>query len=198
MGRPASVKVGDNRKNLHVVEVLSGRGAGKHAKVKVQCACGNTSIMTTQIYKKSNSCGCDRRDSSTWKRSGPKRMPWQLPKGEAAMNELYGIYQRGAIKRNLTFEISRENFVKIVYSDCHYCGAKPSRRFGQKKCNGNILCNGVDRIDSSLGYSLENCVPACKSCNLSKNNRSYKEFIMHAKSIIEHQKSIGNPLVCVS
>lgn len=198
MGRPASVKVGDSRKKLHVAEVLRGRGAGKHAKVKVQCACGNILIMTTQIYKKSNSCGCDRRDSSTWKRIGPKSMPWQLPKGEAAMNELYSIYQRGAARRNLNFELNRDVFVKIVYSNCFYCGAKPTREFGNKNCNGKIICNGVDRLDNSLGYVLENCVPACKSCNLSKHKRGYEEFILHAKSIIEHQKSVGNPLVIAS
>lgn len=39
---------------------------------------------------------------------------------------------------------------------CHYCG--------------KVCFNGIDRIDNSLAYTWENSIPACKRCNMSKNN----------------------------
>jgi hypothetical protein len=43
--------------------------------------------------------------------------------------------------------------------------------------------SGIDRIDSNLGYSRDNCVPCCKRCNLAKRKMSYGDFLDLAKSI---------------
>ena len=55
---------------------------------------------------------------------------------------------------------------------CHYCGSEKS--------------NGIDRIDSSLGYLPDNVLPCCKICNYMKNNHSYKFFVEHIKKIVEN------------
>jgi hypothetical protein len=36
---------------------------------------------------------------------------------------------------------------------------------------------GLDRIDSSKGYSIENVRPCCKLCNQAKNNLTEVEFL---------------------
>jgi 5-methylcytosine-specific restriction endonuclease McrA len=39
-----------------------------------------------------------------------------------------------------------------------------------------FIYNGLDRIDSNLGYSVANCVPCCTKCNYAKGNMTLLEF----------------------
>lgn len=48
--------------------------------------------------------------------------------------------------------------------------------------------NGIDRIDSSKGYSDDNCVSCCSMCNLMKNNYSVYDFLNHINKISSYQK----------
>lgn len=68
-------------------------------------------------------------------------------------------------------------YYKII-DDCSYCG-KPS---GWP--NGR---NGIDRVDSSVGYYPQNCVPCCKQCNRGKSNQSKKEFYEWVDRIYLHK-----------
>ena len=36
--------------------------------------------------------------------------------------------------------------------------------------------NGIDRINNSKGYTIDNCVPCCFMCNYSKNNHSLSDW----------------------
>lgn len=86
----------------------------------------------------------------------------------------FGNYKYGAIKRGLSFEITRDYFNKIVGISCYYCGNEVGTT---KKCRKHIFnTNGIDRLDNSLGYTEDNCVPCCSTCNLAKNDMSEKEF----------------------
>lgn len=48
---------------------------------------------------------------------------------------------------------------------CHYCG------------ESNWTKLGVDRKDSSLPHTPENCVPCCKACNEKKHTTPYNDFM---------------------
>lgn len=90
------------------------------------------------------------------------------------IKHLMGSYNRGAIKRGLIFDLSREDFESIIFQNCCYCGSAPSLRH----LNGcDIICNGIDRVDNSLGYFTKNCVPACKICNVMKSTNTSDVFI---------------------
>ena len=45
------------------------------------------------------------------------------------------------------------------------------------KINTDYHQNGLDRIDSSVGYLETNVYSCCGNCNYMKNNYTYKEFI---------------------
>ena len=49
--------------------------------------------------------------------------------------------------------------------------------------------NGIDRIDSNIGYIKENCVSCCWTCNKMKNNFSQKEFLEKINKIYCNFKS---------
>lgn len=95
-------------------------------------------------------------------------------------------YQRGAKSRNLNFELSREEFEFFIFQNCYYCGEPPSLRIIN---NCTLICNGIDRIDNSLGYFKENCVAACKMCNVMKSSKDRDDFINHCRKISERFKN---------
>jgi hypothetical protein len=45
-----------------------------------------------------------------------------------------------------------------------------------KEFNGVYVYSGLDRVDNTVGYTLDNVVPACKACNHAKVDMSYAEF----------------------
>ena len=62
---------------------------------------------------------------------------------------------------------------------CEYCGGYSDELNGVK-------FNGVDRIDSSQGYTVENSVPCCGMCNQMKMFYDLHDFLEHAKAITNY------------
>ena len=55
--------------------------------------------------------------------------------------------------------------------------------------------NGVDRLDSSIGYEKFNCAPCCFKCNRAKDTMSSEEFIDHIERIHNHIFSEGSTTI---
>lgn len=77
--------------------------------------------------------------------------------------------RRNRLLRGIKFELSFEQFQELINNKCNYCDTDN--------------CRGVDRIDSSLSYTLQNSVPCCKICNVMKNDMSNEDFLNHIKKI---------------
>lgn len=58
--------------------------------------------------------------------------------------------------------LSEDEYKCIVEEPCFYCQNKLST-----KITGG---SGLDRLDSSLGYTTDNCVSCCCFCNSIKND----------------------------
>lgn len=144
-----------------------------------QCDCGNI-IRTGYValitgHKKS--CGCIKGERISRAMS--------LPIKTTVENQIYNDYKKNANKRNLAFNISKEEFVSFMYGNCFYCGSGPSNFTKKRRVTGDEVhfYNGVDRVNNKLGYSAENCVTCCKLCNHAKNNMTKDEFIELATKI---------------
>ena len=72
--------------------------------------------------------------------------------------------------KNRAFELTSEEFENIITQNCHYCGQTG---------------HGIDRIDSSKGYTKTNTVPCCTKCNMMKHTYSQDDFLSHIKKIYE-------------
>jgi len=67
------------------------------------------------------------------------------------------------------------------------CGIEPKQiRKDRLHLNGDYVHNGIDRLDSSRGYILENCVPCCKVCNYAKRNMSVNDFLNWIKKVYNY------------
>lgn len=87
------------------------------------------------------------------------------------------------------FSLSLTDFSKLIHSDCAYCGAKPTsnnvwNKSGKRISDESLVyINGIDRINSDLGYTISNCVSCCPICNRMKLDLSVNEFYNHVEQI---------------
>lgn len=94
------------------------------------------------------------------------------------LNVTYYKYHHGAIERKLEFTLTKEDFESIIINNCYYCKSKPTKY------------SGIDRFDNNEGYTLENCVPCCTTCNFLKHTLSYDDFILQINKIYNHLNNI--------
>lgn len=98
---------------------------------------------------------------------------WAKDELESRLFRKFNDSYVSALRRNIIFSINKETFVRITKENCFYCEAVCTK---QKP-------NGLDRIDSKLGYVESNVVSSCKYCNFSKNDQSTEEFLTRIKKI---------------
>jgi hypothetical protein len=155
------------------------------------CDCGNTSFVDTGSLGtgNANSCGCLREEKSRANIRAYNAAN-KLPLGEASRNQLYRNYRGGAKGRGLLFTITKDEFSSLTSQPCHYCGLPPYHTFNTKGLNGNYTYTGLDRVDNSLGYTLENVVPCCGVCNRMKTTYTEEQFIANIERIHIHLKSL--------
>jgi hypothetical protein len=103
--------------------------------------------------------------------------------GYAAGTECYGNYRRRAREAGRAFTLTRADFQTITQLPCHYCGDPPAQVTKRRHFNGEFVYNGIDRRDSALGYTAENCLPCCGACNTMKSDMPYEEFLSRVARI---------------
>ena len=83
----------------------------------------------------------------------------------------FSLTKNGALRRDIPFKLTLEQFSSFEGAKCRYCG--------------DLLSNiGLDRIDSSGGYTIDNVVPCCAICNTMKSTLTVEQFINHCKKVI--------------
>jgi hypothetical protein len=173
MKRLASI-AGQKFGRLTVVEFshFVGVKPGRKPHWKCLCDCGRETIVYTGHLKSGHtqSCGCFYIKDTLGH----------------LQNSVYLSYRAGAKVRGFSFSLSREELVSISQQDCSYCGQAPSNNKAYTYSTGAVCSfryNGVDRVDNTGGYSLDNCVPCCFQCNRAKMNQTAEEFIAHCKLV---------------
>ncbi len=145
-----------------------------------KCDCGNEikAHSGSLLRKNTQSCGCLARDVKAGKR---------LPDDWGVIHHLILQYRRHAVSRGLSFELGKADFRELVDAPCHYCGSVESNLKITKNHSG-YAHNGIDRKDSALGYSKDNCVPCCRTCNFAKRDMPYAEFISWLDRVAEFRR----------
>lgn len=143
-----------------------------------RCECGNETVVYAHALRSGHvrSCGCLQKgeDARTSKES----------KKEATFNRILAQYIKHAKEAEREFLLTKEEFRELISSNCYYCGRSPSQVARHR--HTTIQYTGIDRIDNSKGYTLDNVRPCCKWCNVAKLNTSEEEFLLKIKAIYEH------------
>lgn len=167
--------VGKKYGRLMAVE-RNGFNKNKRSVWFCKCDCGN--IVSVDISSLRNgstkSCGCLNKELRS------------LPKYEAFFNRVFERMKRGAKDRNYEWRLTKEEVKILTKQNCYYCDVEPKNRSSYLYPNGKYDYNGLDRVDNSKGYTLDNVVPCCKICNRSKDIMTKEDFIDHCRKIINH------------
>ena len=137
-----------------------------------QCICGKIkSIHGCSLRSgRSKSCGCVPRKSQ------------RLPNFGREKNQAYKQAKLEAEERNLSWELTLDQYIERCYSNCVYCNGIPKISGKKKKWPRN----GVDRLDNSKGYLPWNSVACCWTCNRIKMTSTLHEFLEHIQKIYNH------------
>lgn len=156
-----------------MVRATGDRDKWGYSLWEMACDCGNTIVRTCQkltVAKPIRSCGC-----------GPRgRTPRQ-----SHLEALFKKHRLNAISRGLSFELDAETHRNLVLSACAYCGAEPIDR-PHPYMKVRITSNTIDRVDSTMGYTLDNCVAACAICNTAKMSMSLDQFRAWVGRVYRH------------
>lgn len=170
MGRFRYIPSGTRFNRLVVLHRTAN--AGKDSRYLCRCDCGaEVSIRTTALPRKKSCPRCSNLAHLKKVHAKNCRAP-----GASTWTSVFFANKAGALRRNRTFALTEAEFVALCSQDCAYCGMPPLRETVQNHRHGSIHSNGVDRVDSTKGYTLGNCVTACWKCNLAKGTLSVEEF----------------------
>ena len=107
-------------------------------------------------------------------------------------------------KKYKAWDLNLDQYKKLIHGNCYYCGDAPTENNqwnnGSKRKNssdGIVRINGIDRLDSSKGYTIDNCVSCCPDCNTLKStlpveiffSKISKIYKIHCSSTIEKHES---------
>lgn len=190
--------VGKKYGRLTVIALSEERGNRNQYKWECICDCGTKKTVTGELLRsgKTKSCGCLLKESRELMRS-------KMDRRVALLRNLYShtktrYKKKYGVKNHLPFA----EFSKLSQMNCHYCGTEPSHVIkdymhdsktkgrNKKVSDTVVLYNGLDRIDSDIGYKSGNVVPCCRACNVAKLAMSQEDFKEHIKKIYHHWAKI--------
>lgn len=122
-------------------------------------------------------------------RQNPEKWKEYLKESWTKPRMIFSHKKANAKKEEILFNITKDQFISWYMAQklqCHYCGLRPEDfkttldKYLTKKVN-----LGLDRVDNSKGYEIENIVLCCNRCNSIKG-----EFFTH-----DEMKVIGHKFI---
>lgn len=156
-----------------------------------RCDCGNNGSIRAYALKKgeSHSCGkCNfhkeifRNNFKSWNKIEDR--------AESIINREFSMYKGNSLSDGREFQLTRIEFETLIKKNCHYCLRAPYREVKDPFSEEVIMLNGVDRIDSAVGYITHNCVPCCSECNVAKSTLTLDKFKNLIKAIYRNINNI--------
>ena len=143
--------VGRRFGNFTVLEFVR-KDKKSHKIYKVKCDCGFITVVRLDSLEsgRSTSCGCSRK----------------LRQEVRLVHRVLVNYRKSAKKRNIFFDLDKQDIENLIFDDCIYCKSSPENEMSDYP--GKY--QGIDRVNSNIGYVWENVVPCCGKCNAQKNN----------------------------
>lgn len=132
-------------------------------------------------YHRSPEVRARHRERNRARRLNPEFRAWEQKKSreyarnrrkndpEYAQQELFkrrrpdrrfSICRRQAERRDIEFALSLEKYCELIKTPCFYCGQSLEKETG----------GGLDRIDNSKGYLVDNVLPCCGDCNYIRSD----------------------------
>lgn len=173
-----TIQKGDRFGKLEVLDSFKDT-KNRRTMFKCVCDCGNIKNASARNLQRGSTthCGCSRNTSNLG-----------LPDGVAALNALISTYKSNAKRKGYEFNLTDEDMIALFNGNCFFCGEPPTKIFKKKNIKSSYTYNGIDRIDSSKGYTIDNTNSCCTVCNYLKSNKTNEEFLNKVIEIAENHK----------
>lgn len=153
----------------------------KKGRRNVECSCGNMLLLGS---KELNLKIADLENKGFAACNNCTKIKFRDNRSNAdKLRYVYNAYRKSAKDRKYDFNLSREEFTTLISTDCYYCGNIPSNSRKDRLTEEMLVYGGVDRIDNTIGYEIDNVVPCCKSCNRMKQDLTLVSFLQQCESI---------------
>lgn len=147
---------------------------GENSYWLCECSCGAKRKVRGSALSTGKSSKCKKCSNAE---NGRKNRKDDF---HVASNTVLRTYKSNAKNRGIPFKLTREDVKKVMGQSCHYCGSPPSNVVtifsGRRMPERAVSYSGIDRIDSSKGYTADNIVPCCFDCNFAKRDRTTEQF----------------------
>jgi hypothetical protein len=169
-----------NQKFGRLLVIAEAEPINKRVAWLCRCDCGVEKIIKAEHLRDgtTKSCGCLNDEKRKERAHGLYAPCIKYHPSETTARRVW--------KKRYDNGISFEDFMHISQMNCHYCGAAPNNKQNAAsedkkssqyaKDNGDFIYNGLDRIDSNLPHTMDNCVPCCWICNRAKCAMTSEDF----------------------
>ena len=160
-----------------------------HTVCECVCDCGNLINVGSDRLKTGNtaSCGCLHAEHVINMGKANRRADRFKTVTTAFYKQFLHYTKR--IKRRC--DVPYEMFMKLVQSNCSYCGVEPSNVFKYQYSDETFRYSGIDRVDSSIDYLVGNVVSCCRSCNIAKNDMTLSQFTSWVTRVYKQITPLG-------
>ena len=148
-----------------------------HKLCKGSHSCGEVKLRSHFTNDKSKTDGkrnrckqCQRAFNKKYAKCRKERDKKYRSKPEVRFKK----YKASAESRGYTWDLTRDQFMEHWQKPCNHCGAA-------------IETIGLDRVDSSLPYQVDNVEPCCSKCNQMKSDWSTVDWYNHMGKIMSHK-----------
>jgi hypothetical protein len=177
-------------KSFGWLTVLKCAGKSKHRSIlwECQCKCGIVKIVSGKELRTGGTTTCGNHKREQIKVLHKKNVKYT---GSALERKVLVCYKSNAKRKGYKFSLSEENFYKLIHQPCYYCGTENSNLVKNEYSDETMVYNGIDRLDSKIGYTESlhgngNCVTSCRLCNRMKLEMGEKEFLDWVKQVKEN------------
>ena len=177
-------------------ELVEFQGGNKWLVKCIKCGkIQEQSITNMKKHKKDTCFYCEHPNSD---KPAVGRTRFQ----EMPIDERIYYYYKGKIEKENSkpnakykeWQLSLEEYSKLIHENCYYCGEPPTsdniwNKSSKRQCDKELIyINGVDRVDSDKGYTIDNCVPCCPTCNSMKSTFNIHKFLHQINKIYNFRK----------
>lgn len=175
--------IGKKFSRLTVIGDSDKRRKGGRRYWFFRCDCGTVKEQAAAkvVAGDIRSCGCLKREAV---KAANSKYEDPLQKWRNALAQQYRCH---AAERGLEFALTSVDVSDLCRKPCVYCGRMNVSQ-ASKHYKGMLPHNGIDRVDSRIGYVLGNVVTCCKACNIMKQRMSVDEFMSHLRLILSHHQ----------
>lgn len=107
---------------------------------------------------------------------------------DKAYDKIFDEYRHRAARKGMKWELSKSTCIILFSSLCYYCGSKPNNSRFIDSDLARFRYNGIDRVISHIGYTIDNVVSCCSRCNRAKLKTDGRRFIRWLRAVSAHYR----------